>query len=104
MNLKELLLNGCTIYHSYKENKEEWVGEAKFYVDAGYYYKAKIIFESSYGRKEWDIDQIDEAVQFFIEIIFNEKNLMYKRIEEPLIIKDITGKKENDELSEAYKL
>lgn len=94
MNIKELLLEGCMISYSYKEKVTEWVGEAKIHIFAGYFSKPKIIFECYSeigGRKEWDIDKLDEAIERFENVVFNKKNLMYK-VNETVRELSLTGK------------
>ena len=79
MDIKELLLNGCIISMPYKQEKDEWVGDAKLYIFDGYFeVKPKICFDSSYHRKEWEIKDIDQAIDFFFKTAFSSENLWYK--------------------------
>lgn len=77
-NIKELLLEGCTIKMEYKEKKNEYVGDVSLYIFPGYWSKPKIALRSNYIMKEWEIDQIDEAIEFFEDMVFNKNNLQYK--------------------------
>jgi hypothetical protein len=82
MDIKELLLEGCRISMPYKRDLNEWVGEIKIYIFAGGFgCKPKIIVEGDYingFRKEFELNQLDEAIKFFKENAFNPENLWYK--------------------------
>jgi hypothetical protein len=80
MNIKELLLEGCVIKMSYKTKKTEWVGDINIYIfHGGYGMKPKISLNGSYAKNmDWELDQIDEAIKYFEDLVFNPKNLMYK--------------------------
>jgi hypothetical protein len=94
MNIKELLLEGCRISIPYKVEKEEWVGETKIHIfEGGFGCLPKIIVEGDYCngyQKEFEIEQIDEAIKYFNDHAFNKENLMYKRNPAMLMVtKDI---------------
>lgn len=76
--IKELLLEGFSLTFPYKENKIDCVGDALLFIFIGYYSKPKIIFRSNYHNKEYDLKDIDNAIQFYIDTVLNEKNLWYK--------------------------
>lgn len=82
MNLKELLLEGCRICMPYKGNLKEWVGETKIFIfEGGFGLKPKILVEGDYCdgyRKEFELNQIDEAIKYFNDNAFNSNNRMYK--------------------------
>jgi len=78
MNIKELLLEGCRISMPYKTDPNEWVGEIKIFIfEGGCGAKPKIIIDNAKHR-EWKLDQLDDAIKYFKELVFNSKNLMYK--------------------------
>jgi hypothetical protein len=82
MNIKQLLLEGCRISMPYKEDPNEWVGEIKIHIFAGGFgCDPHIYVEGDYVngfRKEFKLNQLDEAIKFFKENAFNKKNLWYK--------------------------
>jgi hypothetical protein len=82
MTLKELLVEGCRISMPYKANPNEWVGETKIHIfSGGCGCEPKIIVEGDYCngyRKEFKLDQLDEAISYFELNAFNIKNLWYK--------------------------
>lgn len=94
MAIKELLLEGCRISMPYKVKETEWVGETKIHIfSGGFGMKPKIIVEGDYCngyRKEFEVEQIDEAIEYFNKNTFNAENLMYKQNEAMRIVtKDI---------------
>ncbi len=82
MNIENLLLEGCRVSMPYKRDPNEWVGEIKIYIFAGGFgCDPHIYVEGDYVngfRKEFALDQLDEAVKFFKENAFNPENLWYK--------------------------
>ena len=92
MNIKKLLLEGCTISMSYKEKPKEWVGETKIHIfEGGCGCEPKIIVEGNYCngyRKEFEVKQIDEAIKYFSDNTFSQKNLRYKMNEAVRIISE----------------
>lgn len=83
MDIKEILQQGGRVSFPYKEGKEEWMGNANILAfSGGYGLGAKIILEvptaEIKGRKEFPIDQVDEAVVLFKKLVMNKKNLAYK--------------------------
>jgi hypothetical protein len=94
MNIKELLLEGCRISMPYKNEPEQWVGETKIYIfSGGCGCEPKLIVEGDYCngyRKEFEVNQIDEAIEYFNKNAFNEKNLWYKMNESlRMVAKDV---------------
>jgi hypothetical protein len=90
MDIKELLLEGCRISMPYKANKKDWVGETKIHIfSGGCGCLPKIIVEGDYCngyRKEFEVDQLDEAIEYFKMNTFNVKNLWYKMPEAVLTL------------------
>jgi len=82
MNIKELLLEGCSVSISYKKKKTDWVGDVKIYIFAGGFgMKTQIIVDGTIGRHVFDVEKIDEAIEFFNSKVFTDKNLWYKHNE-----------------------
>jgi hypothetical protein len=77
-SIKELLLEGFHLTFPYKEEKFDHVGDALLYIFSGYYDKPKIVFRSNYHSIEFELKDIDTAIQFYINTVLNEKNLWYK--------------------------
>jgi len=85
MDIKEILLSGGSISFSYKEKPKEWVGTAKIYsFSGGWGLKPHISVEvgtvdlAPRGKKDYDYNQIDEAVSTFKSLVFRKKNLCHK--------------------------
>lgn len=78
--MKEILINGGHISHSYKASKTSWISEAKIGLITGYWgSKPKVVIQSEInGWTEFNIDQIDDAIKYYESIVFNKKNLWYK--------------------------
>jgi hypothetical protein len=79
MNIKEILLNGGTVKFNYKEDENDWVGEASiYYFSGGYGLESKIIVtipcREIHGRAEY-LD-LDEAIDVFMKLVFRDKNIM----------------------------
>ena len=81
MNIKELLLEGCMISMPYKVKKNDWVGDIKISIFSGYYSKPKVYISGIKEPIEWPLEQIDDAIKEFENIVYNPKNLMYKMSE-----------------------
>ena len=81
-NMKELILEGCGIKMAYKEREDEWVGDVSIHLFAGSCnMKSKIVVTGDIGTKGFDINDIDEAIEYFRSKVFCEKNLWYKHSE-----------------------
>jgi hypothetical protein len=82
MNIKELLLEGCRISMPYKKDRKEWVGETKIYIfSGGCGCLPKLIVEGDYCngyRKEFEVNQLDEAIKYFNGNAFCPTNIVYK--------------------------
>jgi hypothetical protein len=86
--MKEVLLAGGYIEFPYKAKENEWVGMAKLSGHAlGCGIKPKIVAEIPNakfvkgGRKEYEWNQIEQAVSEFISFVLNPDNLCYKQTE-----------------------
>lgn len=101
MDIKQLLLEGCRISMPYKNEPEEWVGDIKIYIfSGGFGCKPKIIVEGDYCngyRKEFELNQLDEAIKMFKDSVFNEKNLWYKMNE---VMCELASKDNNIDLED----
>ena len=87
MNIKELLLEGMVIKMSYKERKEEWVGDVSIWIFAGGFgMHPKITITGSLGHQDYELDLLDSAIQHFTQTVMCEKNLMYRRTEAMMLI------------------
>lgn len=68
-----LLLNqGNSVFHSYKENREDWIEDASIGTLVTKDYFVNVVGE--YKRTK----DINDAVDFFMSKAYNSKNLMYK--------------------------
>jgi hypothetical protein len=86
MNIKELLLEGCTIKMPYKIDTEDWVGEVGIGIFAGGYgIKPKIIA----GDKKFEMEELDAAIEYFEKLVFCPKNLMYKMNQAIINVDDV---------------
>jgi|ERR1035437_7838368 hypothetical protein len=98
MNIKELLLEGCVIAMSYKENPKEWVGETKIHIfEGGCGCEPKIVVQGYRGDKNFELNQIDEAIKYFSDHAFSQKNLRYKMNEAVRIISENNPELDLDE-------
>ena len=79
MDIKQLLLEGCGINMPYKSDKESWDSESKIRIFSGYFGKPEIIVETTIdSSRTFDLLEIDEAIKYFEDFVFNPNNLMYK--------------------------
>lgn len=83
MTTKEILLSGGGISFPYKEKETEWVGTARIYsFSGGWGMKPHISVEipcsEIEGKKDYDYNQIDEAISVFNSLVFRPKNWSYK--------------------------
>jgi hypothetical protein len=83
INIKEILLNGGTVSLSYKENITDWVVEAKIAAFCSVFDMKPCIYVSIptdeiNGRKEFEYNDIDSAIELYEKLVFNKKNLWYK--------------------------
>jgi hypothetical protein len=79
MNIKELLLEGCRITMPYKDSKEDWVSDISIFIFAGGCgIKPKITIFGGDVHDDFELDELDCAIEHFKKIVFNPKNLMYK--------------------------
>jgi hypothetical protein len=101
MNIKELLLEGCRISMPYKNEPEQWVGETKIYIfSGGFGCEPKLIVEGDYCngyRKEFELNQLDDAIEYFNENAFNKENLWYKMNQ---VMCDLASKDNNIDLED----
>jgi len=97
MNIKELLLEGCTISFPHKADINDWVGDVKITIYGGYFCKPKIMIDGYRGGEEWDFTDanLDIAIARYTEIVFNKENLYYKM---PVITRELNQKGEYHDL------
>lgn len=85
--MKELLLKGLSLSAQYKASPEDWVGSVNIRVfEGGFSMKPVVIVDGDIPRLEVSIEDIDEAIQYFNDEVFNVKNLRYKHVETMLNI------------------
>ena len=75
--MKEILLAGGIIAFPYKRKKLEWLGEAKIYIYNGHYCPPRVLLEVDH-LEEFAIEDIDKAIEYFKEKVFNKENWWYK--------------------------
>lgn len=85
-SIKEILLNGGSVEFAFKENPKEWVGTAKMHIfSGGFGMTPKIIVSVPCmkvgGRKEFELSDIDNAIDLFVETVLTPDNLWYKNSE-----------------------
>lgn len=95
-SIKQILLTGGVVYFSFKEDKEEYIGEAKVHI-CNYAFGSdkspKIISEiptvklAPGGRKEYELSDIDKAVTEYCQLVFSTNNFMYKHFDAVLELK-----------------
>ncbi len=88
MTTKEIILAGGGISFPYKEKETEYVGTAKMYMfSGGFGMEPHISVEiptidlAPGGTKNYELNQIDEAISSFNSIVFRPKNWSYKMSE-----------------------
>jgi hypothetical protein len=84
MNIKKILLAGGQIIFPYMENPEDLIFNATiFFYRDDYDETSKIIVqfpgEETRGGKEFNIDQIIDAIELFERLVFSEKNLFFDK-------------------------
>lgn len=108
-NIKELLLEGCVISMPYKTKKRDWVGDVKIHIFNGYYSKPKIYIVGAVEVREYELNEIDNAIKDFEDLVFNPNNFQYKMCETICELnlagnfKDLDNQKENNEVREIIK-
>jgi hypothetical protein len=79
MNIEKLLLEGCRITMPYKDNKEDWVGDMTIFIFAGGCgIKPRITVFGCDIHVDFELEEMDTAIEYFKKTVFNPKNLMYK--------------------------
>lgn len=82
MNIKQIILGGGKVSFPYKYSEKSWVGDAKIsMLDAiawGIAKKNTIEIQTPMHRKEYEMNDIDKAIDDFKKIVFSPKNLHYK--------------------------
>jgi hypothetical protein len=87
MNIKELLLEGCSINMPYKTKKEEWVGNVMIHIlEGGFGMKPKVIITGNIGHHDFDVEMLDLAIEFFKTKVLCPENLWYKHNEAMRVI------------------
>lgn len=76
MDIKDFILSGGSLSYSYKFKPTDWVGTATIQFFQGYFEQPKITIKIDVC-KEWSIEQIDEAIKYFTDTVFNKKNLWW---------------------------
>lgn len=94
MDFKTILENGGYVRFNYKEVKTKFMGEAMISVfSGGFGMQPKIIITIPTSdiewRKEFLLEDMDEAIKLFIKFVFREKNICFKQHE---AIISFTGK------------
>jgi len=71
MELKEFLLKGGYLEYPYVDTDDSWVSTAKIHC-----YADEVIVEvpTENGRKNFDLKEVDKAIDFYLGLIVNEKN------------------------------
>lgn len=112
MTTKEILLSGGRIECPYTEDLLGWVGTARvFGFEGGYGVYPKYIVEiptlEIHGHKDFKCEDIDNAISLFERLVYNEKNLCYKRYEAMMSITqnnpniDLDNEEDYSEMEEA---
>ena len=109
MNIKEILLSGGDVSFPYKEKEKDWVGTAKIgSIEGVLGLTPGIVLQvptlEIKGRKEFKFEEIDETVSLFTKLVFNKKNLMYKRYETTIELYNEGYTQLDLEIEEDYKL
>lgn len=78
MDIKQFLLEGGRISHSYKKKYKEWVGSLNMFVFAGYYKKPYIIIDGDITPIHYPLSEIDKAIEHYYSLVFNPVNIMFK--------------------------
>jgi len=92
MNIKELIQSGCVISFSYKDDRKQYVHEAKIYSNAPVFGMKPYIYVDIYcvdlkiGNQKFEPHQIDEAIDLYVKCVFRKENLMYKFQEAVMIL------------------
>lgn len=91
MNIKEIVKLGGVVSFPYKEKPEDHVDLAKIHqLFPMFGLKPKIIVEiypsQLVGRKEFESNQLDEAVELYVKTVFRKENLSYKLKEAATIL------------------
>ncbi len=81
MDIKKLLLEGCDVSMGYKHNKEDWVGEVRISIFAGDNgIPAKVCITGNIV-KDFGLEDLDAAINYFKAEVFCYNNLWYKHDE-----------------------
>ena len=67
MNIKELLLEGCSIEMPYKRDRESWVSDVNICIISGCCAESKIHVSTIDEFREFKLDEIDDANPSAIE-------------------------------------
>lgn len=79
--IKEAILAGCTVKHSYKYDEGDWVQESSITIVAVGLQPVVYIFPQG---DQMSLDKIDEAVEKWRKFIFVKDNLWYKMLDAQL--------------------
>lgn len=78
MDIKEILLEGGRVTHSYKKSLKEWVGQVSISIFAGYYQKPHILIDGEIPLIKYPLSEIDKAIEHYKSIVYSPTNIMYK--------------------------
>jgi hypothetical protein len=77
-NMKELLLNGYAISHNYKTHPEQWLDDISIRIFTGGCGLNPKVSINGQENKDFELDEIDEAIKYFESLIESPDNLWYK--------------------------
>jgi len=82
MELKEFLLEGGYIGFPYKESKKDWAYETRLHLASANYGLPKVFIDLPSGLTTFPLEELDQAIDVYIDTVLNEKNLWYKKSSE----------------------
>ena len=107
MELKEFLLEGGHISFPYKENRKEWLETSRLHIFSGDYSLPKVHVDTTMELKTFPLEELDVAIDYYINEVLNEKNLWYKMsptLREFNLRKDFFDLEEDDDYNRFNKL
>jgi hypothetical protein len=84
MTLRDILKKGGRVCFAYKTDEKDWMGEAKISIFSGGYGMSPAIIveiptdEIRGGRKEFELNQLSEAIELYERLVFSKDNYAYK--------------------------
>lgn len=82
MDLKEFLLEGGHIGFPYKESKKDWVTQTYLRLASAMHGLPKVFVDLPSGLKTFPLEELDQAIDVYIDTVLSEKNLWYKKSRE----------------------